>query len=225
MSYFPQVSVVHSARYVLSALGVIGLSLLLLAPSICAQAVPGFQAPEKPKSTPEVSVQAKAARGEAPLSKLYSHLRVDPSKIERLPALTAREMRKELSEKILRIGVVRSLDRPLNPLTDGPLYRIVEGDVRVMGVVSEGALYTRVHFTGMSLPAGARVFVYSMKNPDDFYGPYEGHGHSEDGTFWTPPMEGEGVVIEYFTPNSQPTLRWFLSESQRSATSLRMYWT
>ncbi len=74
--------------------------------------------------------------------------------------------------------------------------------MRMMGVVSEGALYTRVHFTGMSLPAGARVFVYSMKNPDDFYGPYEGHGHSEDGTFWTPPMEGDGVVIEYITPNS-----------------------
>ncbi|MCM3872259.1 MAG: DPP IV N-terminal domain-containing protein, partial [Pyrinomonadaceae bacterium] len=204
MLCFPRVSASCEARYVTSTLAVLGLYLLLIAPSVYAQAVPGFQAPEKPKSA-EVSVQAKAARGEAPLSNLYSHLGVDPSKIRRLPALGARELRKEMSRKILRIGVVRSLGRPLNPMTDGPFYRLVEGEVRVMGVVSEGALYTRVRFTGMSLPAGARVFVYSMKNPDDFYGPYEGHGDSEDGTFWTPPMKGDGVVVEYFTPNSPTT--------------------
>src|SRR5262249_3992051 len=49
---------------------------------------------------------------------------------------------------------------------------------------------------------GARVFVYSIANPDEFYGPYEGHGASESGTFWTPPMKGEGVVIEYFSPTA-----------------------
>jgi len=202
MKSFPPVSTPLKARHAASAFGAIGLYLLFLVPSICAQSVPGFQAPEKPNSTAEVSVQIKAARGEAPLGRLYSHLKVEQSKIERLPVLTAREKRKELSDKILRIGVVRSLGRPLNPLADGKLYRVVEGDVRMMGVVSEGALYARVHFTEMSLPAGARVFVYSMKNPDNFYGPYEGHGQSEDGTFWTPPMEGDGVVIEYITPNS-----------------------
>jgi len=188
-------------RHLAGVSGLIVLHLLLMLPSIYGQSVPGFNAPEKPKSTAEVSVQVKAARGEAPLSNLYAHLKVDASKIKHLPALAAREKQKEPSEKILRIGVVRTLDGPLSPLTDGSLYRIAEGNVRVMGIVSEGALYTRVHFTEMSLPAGARVFVYSMKNPDDFYGPYEGHGAAEDGTFWTPPMAGDGVVIEYFTPN------------------------
>lgn len=192
-------------RYLAGVSGLIVLHLLLMLPSIYGQSVPGFNAPEKPKSTAEVSVQVKAARGEAPLSNLYAHLKVDASKIKHLPALAAREKQKEPSEKILRIGVVRTLDGPLSPLTDGSLYRIAEGNVRVMGIVSEGALYTRVHFTEMSLPAGARVFVYSMKNPDDFYGPYEGQGAAEDGTFWTPPMAGDGVVIEYFTPNgTQP---------------------
>ncbi len=94
----------RAARYVTSTLAVFGLYLLLLAPSIYAQAVPGFQAPEKLKSTEDVSVQVKAARGEAPLGRLYSHLKVDQSKIERLPVLTAREKRKELSDRICDRG-------------------------------------------------------------------------------------------------------------------------
>ena len=200
MLYSPHVSAPRRLRFIprTAALPL----LMLLAASVQAQSAPGFNSPEKPKPTTEVSVQVKAARGEAPLGRLYSQLKVEPAKVERLPALTAREKQKESSEKLLRIGVVRPLDRRLSPLPDGSFYKIAEGNVRVMGIVSEGALYTRVHFTGMSLPDGARVFVYSMKNPDDFYGPYEGHGAAEDGTFWTPPLEGEGVVVEYFTPNS-----------------------
>jgi uncharacterized repeat protein (TIGR01451 family) len=87
-------------------------------------------------------------------------------------------------------------------MSSGRLYRLGEDDVRVMGIVTEGALYTRVHFRSLSLPVGARVFVYSMKNTDEFYGPYEGHGPAADGTFWTPPMAGDGVVIEYFAPKA-----------------------
>src|SRR5207302_8070319 len=73
-------------------------------------------------------------------------------------------------------------------------------DVRVAGVVSTGALYTRLHFKEMSLPIGARVFVYSASNPDQFAGPYEGRGPWGDGTFWTPPLPGDTLTIEYFTP-------------------------
>ena len=192
-------------RYI-SAKSLLVVSLLVLfGPSIYAQSAPGFQSPDKPSAGLELPIQVRAARGEAPLSRVYDYLKVEPAKIRRLPALTAAEMRMDPSEKILRIGVVRPLALPINPLTDSPPYRLVEGDVRVMGIVSEGALYTRVHFSSMSLPPGARVFVYSVKNPDDFYGPYEGHGLSEDGTFWTPPLAGEEVVIEYFTRLSSGT--------------------
>ena len=58
----------------------------------------------------------------------------------------------------------------------------------------------RVQFKDMSLPAGARVFVYSPSNPNEYYGPYEGRGASENGTFWTPAIKGDSAVIEYFTP-------------------------
>jgi len=196
MPHPPNLAVCCPLRLAANFLVVLGLFLILFAPDVKAQSVPGFQAPAKSKGTIQESAEVRASRGQAPLSKLYSHLKVNSAKIARLPPPTAGEMQKEPSEKVLRIGIIRALDGPLDPLTDGADYLVVEGNVHVLGVVSEAALSTRVHFTQMSLPAGARVFVYSMKNPDDFYGPYEGHGPSDAGTFWTPPLEGEGVVIE-----------------------------
>lgn len=164
--------------------------------------IPGIKSPEKsPSAKKELSAGVRAARGEAPLNRLYDYVKVSPSKVRRLPALSPHEVQDAGSEKRLRIGEVRAFPQPVKVYSDSTLYSVAEGDVRVMGVVSEEARYTRVHFTGMSLPDGARVFVYSLKNPDEFYGPYEGKGPSGDGTFWTPPMEGEAVVIEYFTPH------------------------
>jgi hypothetical protein len=135
------------------------------------------------------------------LAKLYGHLKPDTRRIKRLPILDER-LKNKTSRKQLEIGVVRTLPDPIDTPLDATTYKIAEGDVLVMGIVSEGSLYTRVQFTEMDLPVGARVFVYSIANPDEFYGPYEGHGASESGTFWTPPMKGEGVVIEYFTPTA-----------------------
>jgi hypothetical protein len=164
--------------------------------------IPGLRAPEKsPAAKKGLPMAVRAARGEAPLSRLYDYVKVAPSKLRRLPALATREVQNPGPEKRLRIGEVRAFPQPIRVSSDSTLYRVAEGDVRVMGIVSEEARYTRVHFTGMSLPAGARVFVYSLKNPEEFYGPYEGRGPSNDGTFWTPPMEGDEVAIEYFSPS------------------------
>src|SRR6185503_20257929 len=167
--------------------------------SIYGQSMPGFQAPTKPKAQDNTTVSLKAARGQAPLSKLYGHLRIDSGKVRSLPPLDPSERKRAVSEKPLRIGVVRPLPMALDPLADSVVYPVTEGNVYVAGLVSEGALYTRVHFTNMSLPPGARVFVYSMSNPDEYHGPYEGRGASADGTFWTPRLTGDTVVIEYDT--------------------------
>jgi len=174
--------------------------LLCFAFTARSQSMPGYQAPAKSKPVDNAPVESKAQRGEAPLSKRYGYLKADASRAKRLRPLTEREKRSR-SEKLLQIGVVRHLLSPLNALSDSAAYTVPEGEVRVSSVVSEGALYTRVRFKGMSLPAGARVFVYSIANPDEYYGPYEGHGPTDDGSFWTPPMQGDAVAIEYFTPN------------------------
>lgn len=163
-----------------------------------AQSLPGYQAPDKPK-TVEPPIATKVERGQAPLAKLYGHLKPDAAKIKRLPPLKPSAKQKK-SDKLLQIGEVRMLGSDLNPLTDSAIYSVAEGDVRVAAVVSQGAVYTRIHFKGFALPTGARVFVYSAANPDVYFGPYEGGGPWGDGMFWSPPLPGDQVVIEYRTP-------------------------
>ena len=191
---FRALNVIPRLRIVAIVASLISLGSL----SVLGQSMPGFQAPDR--TAVKEDIRVKAARGQAPLSKRYDQLKAEPSKVKRLPKLNWREKNKQTTEKLLRIGVVRQLTSPLDPISESTLYHVPEGDVRVAAVVSAGALRVRVHFNGMSLPEGARVFVYSMSSSADFCGPYEGHGPSEDGTFWTPPLAGEGVVIEYFTP-------------------------
>ena len=175
-------------------------AFLFLACSAYGQSVPGLQAPDKPKVKDETPNAVKAARGEVPFSRMYGHLKLDSTKTKRLGRLSKSEQKGKKDSKFLRIGVVRSLPTPLDALSDTALYTVAEGYIHVGGVVSEGAVAVRVQFKDMSLPPGARVFVYSLTNPNEYYGPYTGRGESEDGTFWTPPIRGDTAVIEYFTP-------------------------
>src|SRR5438105_15554771 len=112
MLYYPHIC----GRFTRFFVSAFGLCLLLCAPRAQAQSVPGFQAPEKGQLTLEVPAKLRAATGQAPLVNLYDYLKVDPSRIERLPPLTASEMRKQLTEKLFRIGVVRPFEHPLDPL-------------------------------------------------------------------------------------------------------------
>lgn len=165
-----------------------------------AQSLPGHQAPTKSKPD-EAPVATKAAQRQAPLANLYGHLRADTAKVKRLPPLKSVDRAKKSSKKkVLQVGVVRELPDPLNPLTDSAAYVVIEGEVRVAAIVSEGARRLRVQFKDFSLPPGARVFVYSASDPHFYLGPYEGRGPWGDGKFWTPSLPGDQVVIEYTAP-------------------------
>ena len=179
---------------------IIFLSVLTFAGSAFGQSVPGLQAPDKPKVKDTTPNTVKAVRGEVPFNRIYGHLKLNSAKTKRLGQLNPTEEKKRKDDKLLHIGVVRSLATPLDPLTDSEVYPVTEGYIRVAGVVSEGATAVRVQFKDMSLPPGARVFVYSLSNPTEFYGPFDGRDASADGTFWTPSMQGDTAVIEYFTP-------------------------
>jgi len=176
---------------------VIGLILFCASLVALGQSMPGYQAPAKPAT--KENLREKAARGEAPLNQLYSNLDVESKKVKRLAPLSARERNKR-SEKVLSIGVVRQLMSPLKLTAEATRHQVAEGDLLLAAIVSPGARRLRVHFQNMALPPGARVFVYSKSNRDDFAGPYENHGPVENGTFWTPPLAGEEVVIEYLAP-------------------------
>ena len=170
-----------SFSFLAARLAIAAACFFFCAGLISAQSLPGYRAPDTPKPKVE-SLQTKAARGQAPLRKLYDHLRPEAAKSKHLPPLNAREKRRRL-DKLLQIGVVRTLPFALDPVTDSAEYSTAEGGVKVASVVSEGARYVRLHFKNFSLPAGARVFVYSAANPDFFFGPYEGRGPWSDGTF------------------------------------------
>jgi len=160
----------------------------------------GLQAPDKPKVKDPTPNNVKAARGEVPFNHIYGHLKLNSTKTKRLGQLNPSEEKKKKDDKVLHIGVVRALATPLDPLSDSEVYPVTEGYIRVAGVVSEGATAVRVQFKDMALPPGARVFVYSQSNPNEFYGPFDGRDAAEDGTFWTPSMQGDTAIIEYFTP-------------------------
>ena len=187
-------------RATTSRAAIIFFSVLLFTCSAYGQSVPGLQAPNKPKVKDDTPNAVKAARGEVPFSRKYGHLKLSAAKTKRLGRLNPSEQKKTKDDKLLHIGVVRPLLTPLDPLSDSDVYTVDEGYIRVAGVVSEGAVAVRVQFKDMALPAGARVFVYSPTNPNEYYGPYTGRGASEDGTFWTPPIHGDTAIIEYFTP-------------------------
>ncbi|MDQ3013159.1 MAG: pre-peptidase C-terminal domain-containing protein, partial [Acidobacteriota bacterium] len=110
------------------------------------------------------------------------------------------------SRKKLRVGITRPFTQTQNPLAESTGYPLAEGRVNLFRVASEGAVQIRLQFTQFNLPAGARLFVYAANSPDEFYGPYQNNGPDGNGSFWTPPIRGEEIVVEYFAPESAPSI-------------------
>src|SRR5437870_7260178 len=110
----------------LVALVIVTLCLSILIRSVPAQrlSIPSIQSPDDKKAAAKESIEVRAAKGEAPLSRLYKQIRVDASKIHRLPALGPRERVPTQKSKQVQIGVVRSLGRPLDAKFDGSAYAV-----------------------------------------------------------------------------------------------------
>src|SRR5262249_15984251 len=126
------------------------LLLLSFAVTARSQSMPGYQAPAKPKIEDTTPLSVKAARGQAPLAKIYGHLKADPAKIKRLPVLSDREKNQKRAgnqrDKVSQIGIVRTLANPLDALVDSASYTVTEGEVHIASIVTEGALFTRIQF-------------------------------------------------------------------------------
>lgn len=138
---------------------------------------------------------------ELPFSRVNELIKPDPAKTVRLPRLTETEKSLGTANKKMRIGTVRKLDREISDFSQGTDFAVGGGTVWVFEVVSEEAVQTRLRFSATDLPKGAKLFVYSAKNPSEVYGPFENSGDSKNGDFWTPPIEGDGVIIEYYAPS------------------------
>ncbi|MGH9844206.1 MAG: BACON domain-containing protein, partial [Blastocatellia bacterium] len=163
----------------------------------------GYTPPPQHKA-PELPVAEKARRGEAPLSRLRDQIKPEAARGHKLSALDPREMKQERNSTRLRVGAIRALSRPLDVLNDGTVFQTPEGKLYLMRVASEGAAMTRLHFSQAALPVGARLFVYSRSNPDDYHALHipgdDGLDVAGQNEFWTPPLTGEEVVVEYLAP-------------------------
>ena len=141
---------------------------------------------------------------EAPPSRIHKEIKVDDAVIYRLPPADAIPAAKGKGR--LQVGVAQPFS--LNPVIKSKWFDLgPDGRVGIFGLVSSGAAQLRVHFTEVDLPGGAKLFVYSLKNPGEIYGPFTARGPSGDKTFWTPPVDGDGVVVEYVTPGSTPRFK------------------
>jgi hypothetical protein len=137
-----------------------------------------------------------------PPSRFYDFIKVDASTTYRQPPVSEPNNSQEPdpANRLLRVGVVSPLSRPLNTSMHGKCFELGDGYVEIMAITSAGARQLRLHFSSVVIPPDAKLFVYSMRNRGEIYGPYEGRGPSGDGTFWTPPVEGDAVVVEYYSP-------------------------
>jgi hypothetical protein len=188
---------------------ILAVSVLFAALFVASTTVQAQHADSKVNNSPtETSQQNRqgtlaqqAARGEIPMSFADERLQPDTQKIRRLPPTSLPEQATKPQGK-QQIGVTRKLESPLRLSADSVRYDVVGGQVFLLNVISEGAKSIRVRFSQMNLPEGARVFVYPLGNKDEFYGPFQKNSPLEDGTFWTPPVQGEAVVIESFIPNT-----------------------
>ncbi|MBA2502209.1 MAG: hypothetical protein H0V27_04930, partial [Pyrinomonadaceae bacterium] len=195
-----------SRRSKLNSLAVYVFCALLLAASVARgqeASAPSFRLPDAPAGKQTSTIEARIRRGEAPLSRIYEGIALDSSAIYRLPPLEKREMGQDGSAKRLKIGAVRILPETLEPGANARIYRVPNGRVSLIGIESAAALQVRVQFMNVNLPKGAKLFVYSMRNRDEIYGSFEGRGPLGNGEFWTPPVEGDGIIIEYFSPGDE----------------------
>src|SRR5258707_6721321 len=151
----------------LVAFVIVTLCLSIFTRAVLAQqiSIPSIQSPDdKTAAAKQESIETRAAKGEAPLSRVYKQIRVDASKIHRLPALDPSENIPTQKSKQVQIGVVRSLGRKLDAKFDGSIYAVPEGNILIMRIASEGARMLRVHLTLVDRSSRDSIFVYSMKN-------------------------------------------------------------
>ncbi len=156
-----------------------------------------------PKPEPTKSEAEQERRNKLPFSRRYAQIKLDEAPLHRLPALESKWLKAPTRQKRTRVGVVRRLTQSLAGAS-GNGYDVTEGKVFVHRLMATGAQAVRVHFTSVNLPPGAQILVYARDQANEVYGPYTARGPEGTGDFWTPPITGENVVVEYFTPAASP---------------------
>lgn len=111
----------------------------------------------------------------------------------------------------------------ISPETKGRWINLPNGDrLWKMGIRSEGSLSLGLLFSELSLPVGARIYVYS-EDQQQHFGPFTSADNRLPGEILvTPPIFGDELVVEYYEPFSQRGKGSFYIQSvQHAFRSLR----
>jgi len=172
--------------------------LSLAAPSVRAQSTDGKAGPAAPTMT-KPAIQ--------PFSRDLAPELQNAVRPVTLPALDVAVLKAEDSaraatgDKSMRVGAPRDLRVQL---TDGRWDRLPgRGWLWRAEVVSPGAYAIRVHFSLMNLPDGARLLYFAPRYVDKIYGPISNRGPLKDGDFWSQPVVGDRMRIEYLVPGDE----------------------
>jgi len=93
-------------------------------------------------------------------------------------------------------------------------------------LTSDGASALRVHFTELSLPPQARLFVYDLLGVA-YAGPFVKAGPHGDGELWSPNVYGEAAVVQLrvdgpLTAEVLSSLRFVISDAGHSGNNFRL---
>lgn len=186
------------------------VAFLLLPPMVFAVSAFAFAAPlggalrltQQTGAHTRNTSTSKSKIGEMLPSRMHKRVKLTKAATHRLPKLGANATQGNKGGKgqPLQVGIARTL--ALDPTMQGVWFDLGNaGRAMLLGIVSEGAAQLRVQFTATDLPTGAKLFVRSMNNTDEVYGAFEGRGALGNGEFWTPPVRGDSIVIEYIDPH------------------------
>jgi lysyl endopeptidase len=174
--------------------------------------VPGAAFQPRPGAARRVARMQELVRASARLTEAERHDLGPLSSTERA-RLAAPD--RALGERV-KIGIARALARPvvlsgapqaLAPGTErsdsgGLAKRDVDGRLSwTTAFSSPGAAALRLYISGVRLPAGSRVFVYTERGQVE--GPYKFDGGLPSGGFWTHRTEGDTVYLEVEISNSE----------------------
>jgi hypothetical protein len=166
---------------------------------------PNTQPGGNPQSEPEVSVPGMIsissenggmrtrADVDLPSVRYGSHIDVNQPSVT-LEQLDARSLTLEPNQ----VGVNRSVE--VSPNTRAQKFVNPDGSQLIVLVIkSSGASGTGVHFHDFALADGEEVYVYGAGADSIVFGPFTNKGPWGSGEFWSGTVDGDTVVIEFYT--------------------------
>jgi hypothetical protein len=166
---------------------------------------PSTQPSGNPQIEPEVSMPGivssssdsagmrTRADTDLPSVRYGSHIDLNQPSVT-LEQLDARSLTLEPNQ----IGVNRSVE--VSPNTRAQKFVNPDGSqIIVLIIKSSGASGISVHFRDFALADGEEVYVYGSATDSIVFGPFTNKGPWGSGEFWSGTVDGDMVVIEFYT--------------------------